>query len=138
MKTFIPLILVSVLLVSACDSATDNKAAAVKTDDKAAVAKTDDKVTVTTPAETSPAVLSYACESGETIAASYPSADSATVKYKGSDYEMKVAVSGSGARYVGGEMEWWAKGSGAESEGTLFGHNADGSTGDVMETCKAS
>ena len=55
----------------------------------------------------------YQCESGETILATYRSTDSARVQ---------IAVSGSGARYVGGGLEWWTKGSGAESEGTLFRH----------------
>src|SRR5690606_1370824 len=84
------------------------------------------------------AVHSYRCESGETIAATYPSTDSATVQYKGSTYNMQIAVSGSGARYVGGELEWWTKGSGTGSEGTIFRHNADGTTGDSVEVCIAS
>lgn len=118
MKLLIPLSIVLTLLLSACGSYTDDKS----------------------PAETTAVTAEqrYACESGEAIVANYTSTESATVNYKGSDYEMKIAVSGSGSRYVGSEIEWWTKGSGAGSEGTLFGHNADGSTGDVMENCKAS
>ena len=80
----------------------------------------------------------YRCESGQSIVAAYPSADTATIKYKGSSYDMKIAVSASGARYVGGGLEWWTKGSGAGSEGTLFRHLADGSSGSIIETCQAS
>ncbi|SER23107.1 Membrane-bound inhibitor of C-type lysozyme [Nitrosomonas sp. Nm51] len=83
-------------------------------------------------------VHNYRCESGETITAIYPSTDSTTVQYKGSTYSMQIAVSGSGARYVGGELEWWTKGSGAGSEGTLFRHNADGTSGDSVEVCTES
>ncbi|WP_132998612.1 MliC family protein [Luteimonas arsenica] len=66
---------------------------------------------------------------------SYPSTDSATVQYKGSSYSMQIAVSASGARYVGNDLEWWTKGSGAGSDGTLFRHNADGTSGDLIEQC---
>ncbi|MFA7522861.1 MAG: MliC family protein [Halothiobacillaceae bacterium] len=77
----------------------------------------------------------YRCESGETIAATYPTTDSATVRYQGSSYNMEIAVSASGARYVGGGLEWWTKGSGPGSEGTLFRHLADGSSGEIIERC---
>lgn len=120
MRMFVPLMLTSALLVSACGSATDNKAAATK------------------PVEAVASTQNYQCDSGETIVANYPSTDSVTVKYKGSDYVMKIAVSGSGARYVSGDMEWWTKGSGSGSEGTLFTHMPDGSTGKLMEHCKVS
>jgi len=60
----------------------------------------------------------YRCESGETIATSYTSADSAALQYKGNRYDMKIAVSGSSARYVGGGLEWWVKGSGSDRSDT--------------------
>lgn len=88
--------------------------------------------------EATSSMHSYRCESGEAITATYPSTDSATVQYKGNTYDMQVAVSGSGARYVGAQLEWWTKGSGTGSEGTLFHHNADGTSGDIVETCKES
>lgn len=31
--------------------------------------------------------------------------------------------------------EWWVKGSGQGAEASLFGRNADGSTGDMLEGC---
>jgi membrane-bound inhibitor of C-type lysozyme len=110
----------SILLVSACDSPPS-----IDNDQQAPVA-----------ASTSNA-HNYRCDSGETIAATYASTDAATVSYKGSDHKMEIAVSGSGARYVGSDLEWWTKGSGSGSEGTLFRHQADGKSGEIVESCKA-
>lgn len=82
------------------------------------------------------AIHNYRCESGEQISASYPDTDSAIVEYRGTRYDMTVAVSGSGARYVGGGLEWWTKGSGAGAAGTLFRHQPDGTSGDMVESCE--
>jgi membrane-bound inhibitor of C-type lysozyme len=46
-------------------------------------------------------------------------------------------VSASGARYVGGGLEWWIKGSSPGSEGTLFRYVADGTAGESIEHCVA-
>ena len=73
----------------------------------------------------------YRCESGETITASYLTIDSANITYKGSVYNLKIAVSASGARYVGDSLEWWIK----SSDGTLLQHNADGTSGERIELC---
>lgn len=96
-----------------------------------------DKVDVQTPvaAPSTPFVRNYRCESGEKIAATYPSTDSATVQYKGRNYTMQIAVSGSGARYVDGELEWWTKGSGPGSAGTLSRHMPYGTSGESIELC---
>ncbi|MBV6425118.1 MAG: hypothetical protein NAOJABEB_02932 [Steroidobacteraceae bacterium] len=112
----------SVLLVSACASSPLDKEAGQ------------------TPGATSPVASAhnYRCESGETIVATYPSTDSATVQYKGNSYIMLIAVSGSGSRYIGDELEWWTKGSGTGSVGTLFRHNPDGTSGESIELCKES
>lgn len=80
----------------------------------------------------------YRCDSGETVVASYPSTNSATVQYKGSTHTLQIAVSASGTRYAGDDLEWWTKGSGAGSEGTLFRHKADSTTGESIERCTAS
>ena len=85
----------------------------------------------------SAAASNYRCESGETVVVSYPDTDSATIQYRAATYDLQIAVSGSGARYVGGQLEWWTKGAGAGSEGTLFRHQADGTTGDRLELCTA-
>ena len=70
--------------------------------------------------------------------ASYPSTDTATIEYQGARQELQIAVSASGARYVGKGFEWWTKGSGAGSEGPLFQHMPDGTTCAITESCTAS
>ncbi|NLC28714.1 MAG: lysozyme inhibitor [Campylobacteraceae bacterium] len=77
-------------------------------------------------------VHNYKCKSGEIITAIYPTTNSATVQYKESSYDMKIAISGSGSRYVGGELEWRTKG----SEGILFQHMPDGASGYAIEFCE--
>lgn len=49
---------------------------------------------------------------------------------------MGLTISASGARYVGNGLEWWTKGAGAGSEGTLFRHGNDGATEETFERCK--
>lgn len=120
MKVLPTFIFASTVLISACSSAPPVHG------------------NVETPAVEASAVHNYRCESGQSIVATYPSTDSATIHYKGSSYDMKIAVSASGARYVGGGLEWWTKGSDAGSEGILFRHLADGRSGSIIETCKAS
>lgn len=113
MKILIPLALASALLVTGCASTPSQQ----------------------THEQTS--ALSYQCESGEIITATYPSNNSAKLQYKGSAYAMHIAVSASGARYIGGDLEWWTKGSGSGSEGTLFRHMTDGTSGASIEFCTA-
>lgn len=121
MKAPFPLMFASIVFLSACaDSPQDD---------------VDARPDVT--ARPASAVYEYRCESGEAIAAVYPETDSATVQYKGRDYDMQIAVSASGSRYVGGGLEWWTKGSGPGSEGTLFHHMADGTSGEIIERCTA-
>lgn len=92
----------------------------------------------TAPAPAVPAgAQAYACESGARIVASYPDTDTATVTYQGRTHRLKIAVSASGARYVDERIEWWTKGSGKGASGTLLRHNADGTSGDVLELCTA-
>ena len=119
MKLLVPFAFASILFLSACADQPKNAS-----DAQAPVAATD------------ASVHKHRCDSGETIAASYPSTDAANVQYKGTDYAMQIAVSASGARYVGGGFEWWTKGTGSGSEGTLFAHNPDGTPGAAIENCK--
>lgn len=77
----------------------------------------------------------YVCESGAVINAAYPDTDSATLHYRGHTLQLKIAISASGARYVDERLEWWTKGSGPGAQGTLLRHNADGTSGDVLERC---
>ena len=59
--------------------------------------------------------ITYACGDGRTLEALYPERDTAQLKLAGNDYLLKIAISGSGARYVGDGLQWWTKG----REGTL-------------------
>ncbi|CAM3831941.1 MliC family protein [Rheinheimera salexigens] len=117
MKIFIPSLLAATLLMSGCDNATQ------------------DKVAVQTPEVAPSAMVHYQCESGEQIAATYNSTDTAQVQYQGKKHHMQIDVSGSGSRYVGGGFEWWTKTTSQGAEGTLFQHQADGSTGESLELC---
>jgi membrane-bound inhibitor of C-type lysozyme len=55
------------------------------------------------------------CENGETVEAGY-AGDIAIVTYKNRRHRLRSAISGSGARYVGGGLQWWTKGF---EEGTI-------------------
>ena len=48
---------------------------------------------------------------------------------------MKIAMSASGARYVGGGWVWWSRGT---TEGSLFTAPANGETGRQLEQCTAT
>ncbi|QBM16688.1 hypothetical protein MARI_07790 [Marinobacter sp. JH2] len=109
MRVSVPALLSSVFLLSACSSFQQGDAFA----------------------------QSYECESGETVRVNYLAPDAAKVHYKGSSYEMEIAASASGARYIGGGIEWWVKGSGPDSEGLLLKHRAGGSSGDIIDSCAA-
>ncbi|MBS0315690.1 MAG: MliC family protein [Proteobacteria bacterium] len=78
----------------------------------------------------------YRCASGEMVEARYRrSDDTLTVRYTGQLVLMHHAISADGARYAGEGLEWWSRGSNIGAPGTLFRHEADGSTGAVIETC---
>jgi membrane-bound inhibitor of C-type lysozyme len=79
--------------------------------------------------------ISYRCETGHSIDAVYRSGTTAIVRYAGTSREMIIAISASGARYVGGGLEWWTKGMGPGSTGTLFRYENDGTTGGIVERC---
>lgn len=75
--------------------------------------------------------------SGKRLIARYTEPDLATVYYDGYTYRMSIAVSGSGARYVGDGLEWWSKGSGTGAWGMLLRHESDGSTpGERLDVCE--
>lgn len=120
MKTLVAFAISSALFLSACSKAPQ------------------ESVIAPSPGVEASSTHSYACQTGEAIAATYPSTDSATVKYKARTYDMKIAVSASGARYVGEDLEWWTKGSGTGSEATLFRHLPNGTTGEIIESCTGS
>lgn len=80
--------------------------------------------------------VGYLCESGALIVVSYPDADSAVIRYEGQKYELKIAVSASGSRYVGETLEWWPKGSGGGASASLSELLPDGTSGELIESCK--
>jgi membrane-bound inhibitor of C-type lysozyme len=88
-------------------------------------------------AVTSTATIHYLCESGIPARARYPGTDSAVIEYRGQIYRLQIAVSASGARYVGDGIEWWTKGTGKHSTVSVFEHAADGSSGRLVERCTA-
>ncbi|PTR05961.1 membrane-bound lysozyme inhibitor of c-type lysozyme MliC [Nitrosospira sp. Nsp5] len=81
------------------------------------------------------APIVYRCNSGRIVNASYHSGTTAVVEYEGKTREMIIIISGSGARYADGGLEWWTKGMGPGSEGMLLQHKNDGTTGDIIERC---
>lgn len=78
----------------------------------------------------------YKCKSGEIISATYSSSDSVSLQYKNNHHKMKIAISGSGSRYVDNSLEWWTKGSGIKSEATLLEHNSNNTSGKIIEYCR--
>lgn len=76
--------------------------------------------------------FTYSCDNGQTVKASYTGSDLAEVHYQHQAYDMHIAISADGARYVGNDYEWWTRG----DQGTLFKHQADGTTDDSITTCQ--
>lgn len=64
------------------------------------------------PAQAEPSTpwITYVCEDGRTLQAAYPDKDTARLRLAGEEPSLKIAVSGSGARYVGEGWQWWSKG----------------------------
>lgn len=54
--------------------------------------------------------MNYTCSNGQAVQAAYPDANTALIRLKGHAYTLHIAISGSGARYVGEGWQWWTKG----------------------------
>lgn len=52
----------------------------------------------------------YVCDDGRVVQALYPDARTARVRTPDGEHALRVAVSGSGARFVGEGLQWWIKG----------------------------
>ena len=91
-----------------------------------------------TPAPTTTDIraVSYACESGRTVAVRYPDAQSAVLTYGGREVTLKTATSASGARYAGEGLEWWTANRDGQETATLrrLGPNQDVGVA-VLERC---
>lgn len=75
--------------------------------------------------------ISYQCDSGNRIIVTYPANETAEVKYMGDMYPMTIAISASGARYVGDGLVWWTKG----NEGSMYKAIDNTETGELIENC---
>ena len=75
--------------------------------------------------------ISYQCDSGNRIIVTYPTTDTAEVKYMDDKYQMKIAISASGARYVGDGLVWWTKG----NEASMYKAVNNTETGEQIENC---
>ncbi|MES1925514.1 MliC family protein [Salinisphaera sp. T31B1] len=73
-------------------------------------ARPDDATKAPSPSQLDP--IEYRCQSGETARARYPDATAAEVSYGNKSYDLRIAMSADGARYIGDSREWWTKGSG--------------------------
>lgn len=52
----------------------------------------------------------YHCENGRVVQASYVDTEHARLVIDGTSHLLTIAISGSGARYVGEGWQWWTKG----------------------------
>ena len=52
----------------------------------------------------------YVCADGRTLSARYPDGETAQIQLGRSMHVLRIARSGSGARYVGDALQWWTKG----------------------------
>lgn len=63
------------------------------------------------PATTAAApALSYTCDDGREVQASYPDNTTAMVTFDGDIHRLHIALSADGARYIGEHWQWWTKG----------------------------
>ncbi|MES1938981.1 hypothetical protein T5B8_01990 [Salinisphaera sp. T5B8] len=92
--------------------------------------------TAPAPAQSAPApavkLLTYRCESGARVRATYPTDSVALVRYQGETRQLQVVRAASGVRYVNDDLEWWTKGSGTGSTAMLSRRASD----DVLERCE--
>ena len=79
--------------------------------------------------------LTYDCASGGVVRARCVGPDAAQVEARGRLHAMARAIAASGARYAGGGLEWWAKGSGAGASGLLLAQRGDALPGEPLDTC---
>jgi len=54
--------------------------------------------------------LAYHCTDGRVVQAGYEGTDHAVLVMGGATHRLAIAVSASGARYVGDGWQWWTKG----------------------------
>lgn len=52
----------------------------------------------------------FVCDDGRILSIVYPDNDTAEMRVDGQPHTLKIAMSGSGARYTGEGLQWWSKG----------------------------
>lgn len=77
-------------------------------------------------------LLSYRCENGMQVKASYPTDSVALLRYDEQTYQLHVARAASGVRYVGDTLQWWTKGNGVGSTALLSPRGDESAT----QTCQ--
>lgn len=80
--------------------------------------------------------IRYLCESGNRIVATYTDSSTAVIEFNGQRVRLKIAISASGARYTGGGLVWWTKGTGPDATATLYRHEPGDRMGEVLEQCR--
>jgi membrane-bound inhibitor of C-type lysozyme len=90
-------------------------------------------------------LLTYRCESGALIRATYPTDRIALVRYRDRTHELEQAQAASGVRYIDDDLQWWTRGNGPGASAILSrpSEDADAASpgaagGEVIETCKQS
>ena len=100
----------AVLALAACEKKTEAPKPAPTED---ALAQTPPPAAPATPTSDAAAAgkeIVYACADGAVLKARYPDDKTAVVEYGGQTRTLTVAMSASGARYVGEGLQWWTKG----------------------------
>lgn len=97
------------LLLTACGVAALGLAGCNKPAEQAAQAPAAPAAPAAAPAPAVKATV-YSCADGRTVSATYPDPQTAVVEIDGGVRTLKIAVSASGARYVGDGLQWWTKG----------------------------
>ncbi|GAA0642361.1 MliC family protein [Brevundimonas lenta] len=76
---------------------------------EAPVATTSPPAPAPTPAPTPAGPVTYTCDNGKTLVATY-TGENASVVYDGKTHAMTTVISADGARYQGDGLQWWTKG----------------------------
>ncbi|MGP1667302.1 MAG: MliC family protein, partial [Rhodanobacter sp.] len=54
--------------------------------------------------------ITYTCDDGRTVQATYPNANSAVITLDGQNRRLHTVIAASGVRYVDSHWQWWSKG----------------------------
>lgn len=91
---------------------------------------------VAAPTGPLPPPIAYACQSDQSVQVQYPDSETAQVTWRGQAYTLRIAPSGSGARYVGSGLEWWTASRNGQENATLSRIDPNDQVGTtVLETC---